>query len=139
MRRILSLLALAAVVLLAGTVLAQNKVVVVPLGSSSGSFIPVVVFEAGWQNFGGEFPPAGYYKDRDGFVHLRGVVKLGAVYTIVFTLPPGYRPAYRSTFACVTGSNTIGRVDVNADGWVVPIDGNMDFVSLDGISFKAEL
>jgi hypothetical protein len=43
-------------------------------------------------------PPAGFYKDHDGIVHLEGIVLVGnatAVGTIVpiFTLPPGYRPA----------------------------------------------
>ncbi len=43
-------------------------------------------------------PPAGFYKDHEGIVHLEGVVKVGKPATIgslvpIFTLPPGFRPA----------------------------------------------
>jgi hypothetical protein len=38
------------------------------------------------------FPPAGFYKDAFGIVHLEGVVKAGGT-PVIFTLPPGYRPA----------------------------------------------
>ncbi len=38
------------------------------------------------------FPPAGFYKDAFGIVHLEGVVKAGGT-PVIFTLPRGYRPA----------------------------------------------
>jgi len=43
-------------------------------------------------------PPAGFYKDHEGIVHLEGVVSVGTSTTIgtlvpIFTLPPGFRPA----------------------------------------------
>jgi hypothetical protein len=38
------------------------------------------------------FPRAGFYKDAFGVVHLEGVVKTGGT-PVIFTLPPGYRPA----------------------------------------------
>jgi hypothetical protein len=48
-----------------------------------------------WQNIGGSEPPAGYYKDSLGIIHIRGAVKSGSSITAtVFTLPAGYRPAY---------------------------------------------
>jgi hypothetical protein len=38
------------------------------------------------------FPPAGFYKDAFGIVHLEGAVKAGGS-ALIFTLPSGYRPA----------------------------------------------
>ena len=53
-------------------------------------------FENGATNIPGEaglsLPPAGFYKDAFGIVHLEGFVKKGSS-GIIFTLPAGYRPA----------------------------------------------
>lgn len=53
-------------------------------------------FEAGSSNFPGEgglgFNAVGFYKDHEGIVHLQGIALSGPE-GIVFTLPPGYRPA----------------------------------------------
>lgn len=52
-------------------------------------------FDAGATNAPSEllgYPPAGFYKDPFGIVHLEGVVKVGST-PVIFTLPPGYRPA----------------------------------------------
>jgi hypothetical protein len=46
----------------------------------------------GWTNYGGSWAPAGYYKDAQGIVHLRGLIKSGTVGSAEFTLPSGYRP-----------------------------------------------
>lgn len=37
-------------------------------------------------------PPVGFYKDREGIVHLEGAGKPGPS-GVIFVLPPGYRPA----------------------------------------------
>src|SRR5262245_61371447 len=37
-------------------------------------------------------PPAGFYRDAFGIVHLEGQVKAGTS-SVLFVLPPGYRPA----------------------------------------------
>src|SRR4051794_26618057 len=56
-------------------------------------------FENGYFNYPGEsgisFNPVGFYKDHDGIVHLQGIAKAppAAPLPIVFTLPPGFRPA----------------------------------------------
>ncbi len=47
-----------------------------------------------WVDFGSGFAPAGYYKDPDGRVYLRGLVKDGTDNATIFTLPEGFRPAY---------------------------------------------
>lgn len=55
-------------------------------------------FEGGSHNYVPEGPvpygfnPVGFYKDHEGIVHLEGVAETGPT-GIVFTLPPGFRPA----------------------------------------------
>ncbi len=39
-------------------------------------------------------PPAGYAKDSNGIVHLRGGISDGTADTPAFRLPPGYRPSH---------------------------------------------
>lgn len=50
-------------------------------------------FLNGWVNYGGEWETAGFRKDANGYVHIKGLVKAGTINAAVFTLPPGYRPA----------------------------------------------
>ena len=42
---------------------------------------------------GGHPEPVAFYKDKEGVVHLRGEVSEGTPNTVIFRLPPGYRPA----------------------------------------------
>jgi hypothetical protein len=51
------------------------------------------VFENGWTNYGDIWETAGYYKDGNNMVHLKGLIKNGTLDTHAFTLPAGYRPA----------------------------------------------
>ncbi|MCA9657109.1 MAG: hypothetical protein KC486_02090 [Myxococcales bacterium] len=91
-----------------------------------------------WVNYGGGYHDAGYYRDRQGRVHLRGLVRSGQAGPgkTIFVLPDGYRPQGRELRAVCTNSNTIGRVDVHTDGRVEPHAVNNGWVSLDGISFR---
>lgn len=94
-------------------------------------------FENGWANLAGDFAPAGFWRDPDGFVHLRGVVGPGTPGARVFTLPPGYRPAV-GEMVTVHDSGSAARLDVTTDGAVTP-QGTGTYVSLDGVSFQAAL
>ena len=51
-------------------------------------------FQHAWQNAGSDFEQAGFYKDREGVVHLQGVITGGDAPSnfAMFQLPPGYRP-----------------------------------------------
>ncbi len=97
----------------------------------------VPAFMNGWINFNTTHNPAGYFKDSLGIVHLRGLVKNGTNNTTIFTLPVGYRPSYQELQAVQTNPNTIGRVDILADGQVTVVSGSNGWVSLDGITFRA--
>ncbi|MFN9674805.1 MAG: hypothetical protein ACK552_20475 [Microcystis sp.] len=97
----------------------------------------VPAFMNGWINFDTTHNPAGYFKDSLGIVHLRGLVKNGTNNTTIFTLPVGYRPSNQELQAVQTNLNTIGRVDILADGQVTVVSGSNGWVSLDGITFRA--
>lgn len=100
----------------------------------------------GWANYtavyGGDFSPVGYYKDITGVVHLRGLIVSGSTSMIVFNLPAGYRPAYHLIISAITGTPdppASVRVDIGAGGEVMVIGAYKTWVSLDNISFRAEL
>jgi hypothetical protein len=108
-----------------------------------------------WQNYGGEYNPAGYFRDKQAIVHLRGLVKLGTLgeQGVIFQLPEGYRPAHRQLHAVATDYQQppgmgykvgtypcdLGRCDISDNGNVIAMYAtNNGWFSLDGISFRAE-
>lgn len=96
-------------------------------------------FQNGWVNYDiATYEPAGYMKDSLGFVHLKGLVKSGTVGAVpVFTLPAGYRPSKQNLFPTVANENH-GTIYVRPDGVVQVTFGSNAYVSLSGITFKAE-
>ncbi len=99
-------------------------------------------FANNWVNYGSGFTTAAFRKDSMGFVHLKGLVKTGTVNTTIFTLPAGYRPALTSMFVCVgnTGSAEVStRNNITNVGAVRNNSSLNAYLSLDGITFKAEL
>jgi hypothetical protein len=94
-----------------------------------------------WENYDATFAQAGYYKDVDGIVSLRGLIKFGVLTSnsIMFILPSGYRPSERLIFL-VNNSDVVGRVDVLPTGEVVGVTGAgvfNNFASLSKINFRA--
>ncbi len=94
-------------------------------------------FRDGWVNYGNGYNNAGYYRDREGVTHLRGLVRGGHTGggRTIMQLPAGYRPAGRE-LRCVQTMDHVGRVDITNDGRVIPYIVNNGWVSLDGISFR---
>lgn len=92
----------------------------------------------GWVNFGAPFNNAGYYKDPQGRVFLKGLVKSGSISTTlpIFTLPVGYRPAGSEVIVTIS-NGAIGRITVQADGDVIAENGSNVWFSLDNASFLA--
>lgn len=94
-----------------------------------------------WVNYGtGNHRVAGYRRNPDGTIELRGLIKLGTagIAAPAFTLPVGYRPSQIEIF---TGFSNTGhaRIDVYEDGKVCVMSyttgGSNAFVSLAGIRF----
>lgn len=93
-----------------------------------------------------QFGPCGYYKDYEGRVHLKGLIKQTSGTGVAnisgntlpsFTLPAGYRPGKRCLFPSF-GGNSFARTDVLPDGTVIVETGNQSYHSLAGIYFYAE-
>jgi hypothetical protein len=90
-------------------------------------------------------PEPGFFRDKNGIVHLRGLVKGGLVdggplieNFPIAVLPDGYRPQYREMYiVCTGGPDTAGRCDIDTDGRIVPVSGRNGWFSLDGITFRA--
>lgn len=76
-------------------------------------------FQNGWTNsFGGNAPVA--FTLVNGWVHIRGGFFGGADGTVVFTLPPGYRPKYQQPMVIPTTTpGHFATCVVNVDGTVV--------------------
>jgi phage minor structural protein len=93
----------------------------------------------GWLNYMGGYHYASYWKDKNGVVHITGVIKNGSVGYAAFTLPAGYRPTGREIFRCICAGDQTARIDVDTNGNVIIMScPNTGWLSLAGISFKAE-
>jgi hypothetical protein len=90
-----------------------------------------------WVNFGGGTgADAGYYKDSDGIVHLRGMIRSGTIPASAFNLPSGFRPTAPIYFP-IASNNAFGLVIVNAGGDVTIQVGSSTYADIGGISFRA--
>ncbi|MBO2942816.1 hypothetical protein JJQ72_02300 [Paenibacillus sp. F411] len=92
----------------------------------------------GWVYFGGGATPA-YFKDNNGFVHLRGRLKAGAIASVMFVLPKGYRPAQPLFLVAraYTSTNTTTTCVIDTDGIVYVTDYNSE-INIDGLTFLAD-
>lgn len=88
-----------------------------------------------WVNFGAPYANAGFTKNADGTVRLRGVLKSGTVGLAAFTLPVGYRPLSQLLLA-TSSNNLFGVVEILASGNVQLTAGSNVSFSLDGITFR---
>ncbi len=107
-------------------------------------------FQNGWENLGTPGNEnAGFFKDREGIVHLKGTLKPGGT-SLIFQLPPGFRPTagkmIRVAATCEGTPCNEGTYPLTIfgpgvlpgfDGGVVAFTGAV-FVGLEGVSFRAE-
>jgi hypothetical protein len=93
-----------------------------------------------------ERQPVGFYKDREGAVHLQGVYKCSTDEVLVFSLPAGYRPADGHVVSelalCVSGcaSGVAAPINVHGSGTGLTagaVTGVGTSMSFDGITFRA--
>ncbi|TQK53835.1 hypothetical protein FB479_10848 [Brevibacillus sp. AG162] len=106
-----------------------------------GQWIAPVLLN-GWVNYGAGYSSAGYFKDDFGIVHLRGMIKGGTVGGTVpaFKLPAGYRPNVSHYFSASSYNGTIvfSSIEVGSNGYIVVSTGGNSWLSMDGITFRAE-
>ncbi|OXM83962.1 hypothetical protein [Paenibacillus rigui] len=103
-----------------------------------------ITLASGWSNLGGGYATTAYYKDDLSIVHLKGDVANGTISGSVaaFTLPAGYRPSETQMRGLLTfsgGTPVLGRLLIMSNGNCFIDNGANSAVSLDGISFRAEL
>jgi hypothetical protein len=97
-------------------------------------------FQNNWQNY---FAPAtetaAFYKDVFGVVHLKGYINSGTD-NLVFTLPPGYRPAKDKWFASINaaGAGSVSWFRLASDGSLYAGQPGSCCVqhTLDGITYR---
>jgi hypothetical protein len=102
-------------------------------------------FENGWVNYDAAashadavFQHAAYYKDKNGYVHLGGLIKSGNFGTAFSLAGIGLCPYFYRVFP-VQSNNSIGRVTVTyaTPSCGINVDGGSNaWVSLDGISYR---
>ena len=101
--------------------------------------------EPPWTNLGGDTTPAGFMRDAEGAVRLRGRLTRAAggksgkrsLPLVVFTLPEGYRPSHRHRFPVLSGGK-LGVIEVEMGGNVVLVKGALEDLSLDGVVIVEE-
>jgi hypothetical protein len=101
--------------------------------------VPLLV--NGWINYGFGFAPSAYYKDKEGRIHLQGLISGGttAAGTLLFVLPPGYRPVAGILMFTVNSAGSPGRIDVLPNGEVKLMQASTSsYLNLTGISFRID-
>ena len=89
-----------------------------------------------FSNYGGGYENVTYYKDKEGRVHLSGLVLINGTQSgVMFNLPSGYRPAGQLIFLTMAGTGP-NRIDVMSNG-DVSITSTNGWISVNGISFRA--
>jgi hypothetical protein len=106
-----------------------------PLPITTEQFIAPTLLNS-WVNFGSGFNDAGYFKDANGVVHLRGLIKSGVIGTAAFNLPIGYRPKNTELINAIS-NNALGRLDILNTGDINLAAGSNIWFSLDSITFRA--
>jgi len=103
----------------------------------------------GWVNYSKSngYNPAGFFKDKMGVLLLRGLIKRPGLGPFgyaswpslrLFTLPVGYKPAFREFLTSARDPVGIGsRIDIASNGEVHVMVGSGGWTSLDGITFRA--
>jgi hypothetical protein len=123
---------------------AETTPIIVDNGvGTSGVWKNATILLAGWTSQGATENPLGYFKDRDGTVHLRGRVA-GAAATsgdILFQLPIGFRPTGGKniqipTFGAVSFVRGEVTMLVNSTGNVQILTNNATGIDLNNFSFS---
>ena len=95
-------------------------------------------FQGGWTNYGGGRATAGFFKDQQNIVYLKGSITGGASGTVAFTLPAEYRPASTLLLSVTSGSFVVVTATLDSSGQLSPFcdGGCVGSIGLDGLSFR---
>lgn len=102
-----------------------------------------ISLESNWVNYDSSIMGANYYKSIENRVYLGGLIKNGltANPTLLFTLPPGFRPSLNvvTTAKTTNGTNiALAQINIMTDGsvYLCMNSGYNGWLSLEGISFS---
>jgi len=92
-----------------------------------------------WVNFGGDYPPLSYFRDKNGMVYIRGYVKSGDMGSdkTIGTLPIGFRPSTTKMIPTLRDNSVIGTLHVNTAGRIIPMLTSTVWTNIGYICFKA--
>ncbi|MEI7752204.1 MAG: hypothetical protein WCJ71_08975 [Candidatus Omnitrophota bacterium] len=132
---------------ISGTIVQDPWTLVNPHGSAGvgAQFEEVGGFV--WVSVGGADNDAAFFRDKNGIVHLKGLVAGGKLrISNIFILPAGYRPSLleiHPIIASQSGTTYPGMCYIALDGtvWVNVVGapaGACNWLSLDGITFRAD-
>ena len=95
-------------------------------------------FQNGWKSYGGTYDVR-FTKDSMRMVHLEGLVTGGTMGKTIFNLPVGYRPKQGFQQAVANNFNGYGQIVIYPGGDVSAYCGSSGWMSLDGITFVADV
>lgn len=111
----------------------------------AGTGTAIALNTINWSEGGGTFPPATWYTDGSGVIHLQGAVAQtangGSSPNLIGTLPPAARPA-ATVFTIVLTTGGYADLGIQSNGQLVLIDPrppaakDYSFVSLESISYR---
>jgi hypothetical protein len=84
-----------------------------------------------WENYGSPYEPLRWTRDEYSLVHVQGVVKSGSTGTVIASLPSSASPDYTRIFPVVTGSNTLGVIEVSTSGDIKLLSGDTSKVAIE--------
>lgn len=123
-----------------GTVPNADKLGGTPASGYAKSQLPtptLATLKGTWKTEPGR-APATFYKDSFGIVHLEGVVEGGGEFSEIFSLPSGFRPGGSANFLVYGNASTPAGIFISSeDGEVALLEGDDEFISLYGITFRA--
>ncbi len=96
-------------------------------------------FAASWFSVDTSYDEVAFYKDQTGVVHLKGPAGGGGGSggEVIFSLPPGFRPAVGRFLAFPVLCTCDGRLEISGSDGALSVNA-ATLVYLEGISFKAE-
>lgn len=114
--------------------IANNAVTAAKIETQQAYIAPSM--QNGWVNYDANHSQCGYMKDSLGFVHFRGLIRAGSSGNI-FVLPAGYRNTKHQHFPIVS-NGVFAYVRIDISGQVTLSGYNNTWVSIDGVTFKAD-
>lgn len=112
------------------------------IGYSPSTDNTAITLTSDFSNFGSSYSPATYSMNKDGIVHLQGLIKATSAvagYSNMFSLPVSLRPSGK-LLLLANKNHQFFEIEVGADGVVttgaIAVSAN-ETISLSGISFKS--